>query len=244
MTTTQKINLNMLLAVRNFGTLHEAIVKTISKFSSSFTLLQKIIDEIQIISEAHGTDTTGLTMDKNKIKRSLITLALKNGNKLSILARQTSNNTLLKEVRYNESDYMRLPEVTLKERVQLIYDRVQANAGNLSEQGVTADTQKQFMETLTAFNTALATPRTAVTERKKATQQLITLFKSANAELEIMDLAAGSVKDELPDFFNGYKASRTLVTTSAGSISLKANAREILNGKPVHKGKHPIKHIL
>lgn len=242
MTTNQKIKLNMYLAVRNFGILNEAIVKTIAKFLSNFALLQKFIDEIQFISEAHGADRTGLTIDKNKLKSSLITLALKNGNKLAILARQTNNNTLLNEVRFNESDLLRVPEVTLKDRAQLIYDRVQANIETLSEQGVTADTQKQFMETLTAFNKALATPRTAVTERKKATQQLITLFGSADAAIEIMDLAARSVRDELPDFYNGYKASRTLVTTSAGTISLKANAREIINGRPVWKAVFTFNH--
>lgn len=225
----------MFLAVRNFAILNESIVKTINKFSSGFATLQRHIDEIQLIGEAQNTDKTGLTIDKNKLKMSLITIAFKNANKLSILAKQTNNNTLLKEVGLNKSELLKLPEVSLKDQVQIIYDRVQANLQNLTEQDVTPDTQKKFLDTITAFNTSLSTPRSGIAERSKATQQLYSLFKSADATIDIMDLAASSVRDEQPDFFNGYKASRTLVTTSSGSIALRATARELFSGMPVHK---------
>jgi hypothetical protein len=234
MTTNQRIKLNMFLSVRNFGNLNEAIVKTINKFLSAFTALLGYIDEIQLISEAQDTDKTGLTIDKNKLKKSLVSIAFKNANKLSILAKQTNNNTLLNEVGLNESELLKLPEVRLRDQVQIIYDRVQANLENLAEQNVTPETQKKFLDTIKAFNISLASPRSVIAERRKATQQLYNLFKNADATIDIMDLAASSVRDELPDFFNGYKAARTLVNTSSGSIALRAIARELFSGIPVH----------
>jgi hypothetical protein len=223
----------MYLSVRNYGNLNEAVAKNIPKFASSFVNLQNIIAEIQLIGEMQGINKTGLAIDKNKLKKKLIALALKNSNKVAILAKLNNNDTLLKEVRFTESDLVKLPGVTLKEQVQIIYDRVEANIGNLAEQGTTPDTQKMFLETITAFNNALATPRTGIAEKRKATQKLPVLFDAADTEIEIMDLAAGSVKDEYPDFFNGYKTSRKLIETSSGSLALKATAIELTNREPL-----------
>ena len=233
MTTDQKVKLNMYLGVRNYGNQNEQVANAIPKFGSSFEMLKKTTDEIQLIGEMQGVNKTGLASDKNKLKKTLIALAVKNSNKVAILAKLSNNDTLLNEVSFNETQLIRLPGVTLKERVQIIYDKVEANIGNLAEQSITPDTQKLFLETITAFNNALATPRTGIAEKRKATQKLLVLFDTADSLIEIMDLAAGSVKDEQPDFFNGYKTSRKLVDTNTGLLALKATAKELTSGKPV-----------
>jgi len=161
---------------------------------------------------------------------------------VAILAKLTKNDTLLKEVKFNESDLNRLSEVTLKARVQIIYDKAEANLGSLAEQGLTPDTQKQFLETITAFNNALETPRTGIAEKSKATQKLSVLFVKADAEIEIMDMAAASAKDEYPDFFNAYKTSRKLIDSNAGTLALRAAARELTNGEPVSGALFVFKH--
>jgi hypothetical protein len=233
MTTEQRIKLTMLLGVRNYGNQNEQVVKAITKFGSTFELLKKTTDEIQLIGEMQGVNKTGLASDKNKLKMTLVALAVKNSNKVAILAKQTNNDTLLKEIRFSETQLSRLPGTTLKEKVQIIYDRAEANIGNLAEQGITPDTQKVFLETITSFNNAIATPRTGIAVKREATQRLLVLFTTADSLIEIMDLAAGSAKDEFPDFFNGYKTSRKLVDTNTGLLSLKAAAKELTSGKPV-----------
>ncbi len=234
MTTEQRIKLNMYMAVRNYGNQNDQVVKNISKFTASFEKFKSTVEEIQLIAEIQGVNKTGLAADKNKLKSALIAMAIKNSNKVSILAKQTNNNTLLKEVKFNESQLRRLPEVKLKEKVQIIYDRTQANIGDLAEQGITPDTQKAFLDTISAFNNALATPRTGIVEKTKATQKLIVLYQNADSLLEIMDLAAGSVKDEQPDFFNGYKTSRVLVDANTSALALKGSAKNAISGEPIH----------
>lgn len=233
MTTNQKIRLRMYLGIRNFVSQNQAIANAIPKFASSYAILLSTIDEIQLIGEMQGINKTGLALDKNKLKKKLIALAVKNSNKVAILAKLNQNDTLLKEVRFNESELVRLSEVTLKDRVKIIYDKVEANLPNLAEQGLTSETQKQFLETITAFNNALETPRTGIAEKRKATQKLPVLFDKADSEIEIMDLAAASAKDEYPDFFNTYKTSRKLVDSNTGKLALRATARELANGEPV-----------
>jgi hypothetical protein len=142
MTTDQKIRLRMYLAIRNFVVLNQTTANAIPKFDASFENLLKTIDEIQVNSELQGLNKTGLAIDKNKLKMNLVALAIKYSNKLTILAKLTRNATLLKEVRFNESDLLRLSEVTLKDRVKIIYDKAEANLASLAEQGLTPDTQK------------------------------------------------------------------------------------------------------
>ena len=233
MTTNQKIRLRMYLGTRNFVSQNQATANAIPKFAASYAILLGTIDEIQLIGEMQGINKTGLAMDKNKLKKKLIALAVKYSNKVAILAKLTKNDTLLNEVRFNESELGRLSEVTLKDRVKIIYDKAEANLASLAEQGLTPDTQKQFLETITAFNNALETPRTGIAEKRKATQKLPVLFDKADSEIEIMDLAAASAKDEYPDFFNGYKTSRKLIESNSGTLALKASARELTNGVPL-----------
>jgi hypothetical protein len=233
MNTKQKIRMNMYLAVRNYGNQNQAVTSRIPKFELSFGRLKEIITELQLIGKKQGVNKTGITVDKNKLKKALIAMAVKYSNKVAILAKLNDNSKLLNEVRLNESDLAKLSGATLKDRVQLIYDRVEANLASLEEQEVTAETQKRFLETITAFNNALATPRTGIAEKREATNRLLVLFDEADSEIEIMDLAAGSAKDDFPEFFTGYRTSRKLVETSSGSLALKATATELINGDPL-----------
>ena len=233
MRTDQKIKLRMYLASRNFVLLNEAIAKSIPKFSENYEILQGAINEIQLIGEMQGVNKTGLAIEKNKLKKNLITLAAKNSRKIAAFAKFNNNDNLLKEASFRETDLTKVQEVTLKERVQIIYDRAEANIGSLAEHGITPETQKTFLEAITAFNNALGTPRTGISEKKMATEKLPGLFDIADGALELMDYAVGIVQDEQPDFFSGYKTNRKLVDTNSGNLALKATAKEMTNGEPV-----------
>jgi hypothetical protein len=112
MTTNQKIRLRMYLGTRNFVSQNQTTANAIPKFAASYAALLCTIDESQSIGEMQGINKTGLAMDKNKLKKKLIALAVKYSNKVAILAKLNQNDTLLKEVRFNESDLLRLSEVT------------------------------------------------------------------------------------------------------------------------------------
>lgn len=234
MTTEQRIRLNMFLGVRNYGNQNEMVAKAINKFYGSFEKLKVTTDEIQSIGELQGVPKTGLASDKNNLKKNLIAISVKNSNKVAILAKQMNNDTLLNEIKFSEGQLVRLPGTALIERAKTIYDRVEANIGNLTEQGITPETQKVFMDAIKSFNNALETPRTGIVEKRTATQKLKVLFATADSLIEIMDLAAGSAKDEHPDFYNGYKTARKLIDTKTGLLALKASAKEFTSGVPVH----------
>jgi hypothetical protein len=235
MTNYQRIRLNMYLSVRNLKNIFGESIKKISKYESASDQLQKDIDQIQQVSEQQGINKKGITVDKNKLKTNLVTLTLKYSGKISIFAIAKNNETLLHEVRLNESDLNKIAGVILRDKARIIYDRVQANLENLKEQGINEETQKKFLDSINAFNNALSTPRTSIAERRLATQKLAVLFKSADDTLEIMDLASQSAKDEQPDFYYAYKAARKLVDLGTGRLTLRAIATDEISGEPLKK---------
>jgi hypothetical protein len=233
MTTRQRIKLRMYLALRNFVSINEMVAKLIPKFMASYAVLQSTTNEIQVISEKHGIDMTGVAIDKNKLKKKLVELALKNSRKISALAKFNNNDTLLNEVRFNESDLLRGQEVRLSDHCKTIYQSGEANIASLAEHGITPETQKEFLDALTAFNNTIEMPRTGKGERKKLTEKLYVLFDSADSAIELMDYAVGIVQDEQPDFCNAYRTNRKLVDTNTGTVSLKARATEVFSGLPL-----------
>lgn len=114
-----------------------------------------------------------------------------------------------------------------------IYTSAEQNIGALAEHGITPETQKVFLDTITALNNVLKTPRSTIGERKKATERLAVLFETADKALEMMDFAVGIVKDEQVDFVTAYKTARKLVDTNTGNVALKAKATDAVTGTPV-----------
>jgi hypothetical protein len=235
MNTGQRIQLDMQLTLRNCITQNEAVARKIPKLWENFVIVQSATDEIQAIGKAQTANKTGIASDKNKVKKNLIVLAAKYSRKVAAYAKYINSDTLLKEVEYNEGQLERLAEVTLIERAMTIHKNADANVDKLGEQGITPETQKAFMDTIISLNNILKTPRANIAERKKATERLTVLFKTANTGLELMDYAVGSVKDEQVDFYNAYKTARKIVDSNTGNVALKALAVDITNNKPLDR---------
>jgi hypothetical protein len=233
MTTNQEVKLNMYLAVRNFVIANETITKELPNFTTSYAILLNTIGEIQAIAELQKVDKKGLAIAKNKLKKTLITMAADNSRKISAFAKFTGDNKLFNETKFSESDFVRMSDVALKDYMQIVYNKVEANIGSLAEYGVTPDSQKIFNDTIVSYNALLSTPRTGIAEKSKATKKLAVLFATADSAVENMDFAVGIIKLKQPDFFNGYTTSRKLVDTSAGNLALKATATDLKNGEPV-----------
>jgi hypothetical protein len=233
MTTHQRISVSMFLAIRNFVNLNKETAMKNVKFAKSYESFMITVDAIQAHSEIQGVNKKGLTIDKNTLKKKLIGMALKNSKKVAIIAKSNKNETLFNEVHFNESDLLRMAEVSLKDRAEIIYDRVEVNLTELSDQGINSDTQKLFLETIRDFNNAISSPRTGITERSKITQKLPVLFGEADTAIEIMDLAVESMKDEDLVFYNGYMNARKLVDVGSKRLSLTATVKDIYNGEPV-----------
>jgi hypothetical protein len=233
MTTKQERRLNRYLTLRNFLIQNEEVTKDLPNFAAFYATLLTIVIQIQDIGELQKFDKTGLAIEKNRLRELLITMAADYSRKITAFAKFTNNNTLLTETRFSESDLGRMTDVALKDYLQIIHDKAEANIGSLSEYGINQEMQKIFTDTISAYDTSLSTPRTGIAEKSKATKKLKVLFDAAEAVVENMDFAVGIIKLTQPDFYNGYKSSRKLVDSGSGVLALTATARELVSGEPV-----------
>jgi hypothetical protein len=237
MNTKQRIQLDMQLALRNCIAQNEDVAKKIPNFWDKYVIIQSTTDEIQAIGKTQGANKTGIASDKNRLKKQLIALAAKNSRKIAAYAKLIKSDAILKEVEYNEVQLERVAEVTLIERAKTIHSNIEANIEKLAEQGVTPDTQKVFMDTIVSLNNILKTPRSSVAERKKSTERLVVLIKTADDTLELMDYLVGSMKDEEVDFFNAYTTARKILDSNTGNIALKGTALDLTTKEPLRGAK-------
>lgn len=235
MNTPQKIKLSMYKAVRNYFSRYQELLDKVTEMKKSFTSLLAKVEEIESTGKTQGLSRKGFTERKKALRKQVTGFIIKNASKLTLFGRKTGNKVLLDEIRFKETGLNRLTEGTLVEKARIVWERTEQNLQELSDQNVTSETQKSFQELITAFNEAISMPRAETSERIKATKTLETLFSEADLISSNLDLAVTSVKDEYPEFYNGYKAARVLVDISSGSILIKGSAKEFLSGRPVGK---------
>jgi hypothetical protein len=241
MTTLQESRLNMYLAVRDFLIPNDAITKDLPGFTANFTLLQETITNIQSFGEQQKFDKTGLARLKNELRQKLITLSIDNSRKLIAYANFSGNTLLINQVKFTTSDFVRMTDTGIKDYAQIIYDRAESNLDALPTYGITADTQKALLDTITAYNDSISRPRIGLTEKSQATKQLILLFDTADIAIGNIDLAAEIIRLTQTTFYTGYRTIRKVVTTSAGSLRLKALATDKKNGEPVRGARFAFK---
>lgn len=233
MTTNQETKRNRGESVRDFLIPNRSITKDLPNFPQNETRLKEIIDKIDIYAEVQKFDKKGLAKLKKELRDRLIVLAIDNSRKIGAFAK-FSNNTLLKnEIKFTASGFSKMIDTAVKDYSQIVYDKAQANLESLPSYGITAETQKTLFETLTAYNESISKPRVGIAERSQATKQLIELFDTMDTILGDMDLAVEIIRLTQKNFYDGYKTAMKIVETSAGNLTLKAQATDKKTGLPV-----------
>jgi len=233
MTTKQLSKLNMFIAVRNFVLSKEPIAGQIPNFISFFGILQTQISAIQSLSKLQGEDKTGITIDKNVLKKNLITITADNSRRITAYAKFAGNFTLLKEAQAYESKLSTVSGAALINFAQSVFDKATANLDKLADYGVTAETQKEFNNIIIAYNSALATPRNSRAAVRNITKMLNEAFTAADEAVKNMDYAVGIIKLKQPEFYNEYKTNRIIVDLNGGRLAMKVSTKDLGNGKPV-----------
>lgn len=233
MTTIQETRLNMYLAVRDFLIPNEPITKELPNFAANTSVLKETIDTIQVIAERQKFDKKGLAKLKKELRDKLITLCIDNSRKIGAFAKFSNNTLLQNDVKFTSSGFSKMTDTGLKDYAQIVYDKSQTNLDALPSYGINAETQKTLLETLTSYNESISMPRVGIAERSQATKQLVMLFEKGDNILENMDYAVEIIRLPRKNFYDGYKTARKIVETSAGNLTLKAQATEKKTGQPV-----------
>lgn len=219
----------MYLVVRDYLVANAAITATLPNYAGFFSGVSSGIIQIQSIRAQQEADKTGIAGNKTQLKANLISLAMDVSRKVVAYATIVDNSLLLQEVNYAESELKKCADTILKDRCQVIYDRANANLAVLGSYGVTAAIVANLLTALTAYNVAIPKPRLGITEKKRATEQLVVLLKAVDDNLAKIDVLVEIVKVIQANFYNEYRNVRKIIETG-GALSVKGKITDAASG--------------
>jgi hypothetical protein len=233
MKSRQECKLSMYLVVKDFLTTNAAVVNPLPNYSGFFTAFAGAIGQIQTYGEQQQFDKSGLKANKVQLINTLAMLAADTSRKMQAYARYANNQLLLSETKYTESDLKNATDNELRDMAQAIYDRAQSNLSALTAYGITAATQTALLNTINAYVLAIPKPRIGTAETKQSTLQLANAFAAADSALENIDAIVEIVRLSQPNFYNGYKSVRKLISTGRSSLAIKGVVTDLVSGEPL-----------
>jgi hypothetical protein len=233
MTLKQESRFSMQLVVRDYLTTNAAITATLPNYAGFFSGVSSGIVQIQSIRAQQEADKTGIAVNKTQLKADLIPLAMDVSRKVVAYATIVDNTVLLNEVNYSETDLRISADTILRDRCQVIYDRANANVAVLAAYGVTAAIVANLLNALNAYTVSIPKPRLGITDKKKATEQLVLLLKEVDDNLAKIDVLVEIVRVTQANFYNEYKNVRKIIATGGGSLSVKGKITDAASGAGV-----------
>ena len=233
MTNKQEIRLKMYLSVDEFLTKNESLTKALPEFPASIAEFKDVISKLSLIDEQQKSVRTGVAKSKRDIKNNLIALTAENSGKVFAFAKVSKDKKLMDEVDFSISEVGRMTDITLKTYSETLYKKIVSMLETLAEYGISADTQKEFSDTIAAYNDSLSKPRVGIAEKRETTKELKLLFAEADKMVGKIDAILGIIRYDEVKFYEGYKTVRKLVNTNAGVVALKAEANDISTSKPI-----------
>lgn len=233
MKNKQESRFSMYLTTADYCELKNEITAPLPNFSTTFSKFKTICDKIDQMAKAQMVNTTGTTANKAELKKLLIVPAVDTARKLMAYAKLTKNQQLLKEISFTESSLRRMPDTTLAQAAQLIYDRAETYLSLLAGYLVNTETQAALLGAINAYRAALSAPRIETTTQVQATQKLVELFKTGDEALADMDAVVEIIRISQPDFYTGYKAARKVVNTGVGTLAVKGLVIDSQTSAPI-----------
>ena len=202
----------MLLAVKKQLTDNISIWGGVVTFTMVVNLLIAKIVLIQQTETKQTRSTKGITGGKKTKKQELIEKTIEGSSALQSFASDSGDEDLYALVDFTEGELDGLPDAIVKDRAQLVLDTVNANAVSLVGEGFDAADIAELLALITAYDVAIPAPRTAISNKKTATETLKTLFNETMELLETnLDKKMVQFKQSHPEFFSDYENNREIL---------------------------------
>ena len=230
MTSKQESKFGMYLATSGFCDANASFTTALPNFTANLTALKSTCTQLQSIAEQQKISKTGITANKNQLRRQLVVMAGDNARKLKAYGKFTNNQTLIGEIDFSESDFKKASDTALKDLAQIVYDRAQSNVASLASYGISTITQTALLAAINGYNATLAAPRIGITVTSQATKQLSALFATADGLLASMDAAVEIIRLTQVNFYNGYKSARKIIRTAGAGLAVKGVVMDTVTG--------------
>ena len=233
MTQFQENKVNSLETLILFCDQQTGTTANLPEFDSNLAELKSILAEIKLTGTKQKTGLTGIAATKQQLRTILVNLGSENARKLASYATLKNQLTLLGTIDLSISDFKHFSDLELRDHSQIVYETAQRILGELGSYFITAETQTFLQAAINDFNSSINTPRFGTTEKSRLTQQLVDLFKRANAAETRMNTSVELIMSSNPDFYNGYQAAGKVIQRGKVSLSVKGTVTEASTGNPL-----------
>lgn len=234
MTFPQEDYFSMMYSVKNICEKYQPTWTSIAAFAASYNLLATKFPLIEQNRDAQMLEITGVTTDKNNKRQVMVEKSAFMQNRLQSMANVTNNPELLNSVKYTPTKMKMARNTEIVGICNTILSRANANAAALVNYGVTAALITELQAAIANYSTTLSKPKTAITQSKTATENLVKYFKEADDILtKRMDLDIELFKVSKPEFYSQYQSARIVTSTGRNKISLLGNVIIAGSGEPL-----------
>jgi hypothetical protein len=197
-----------------------AITASLPAFVRGQASLNGSLNLLGTLAQAQGSPLTGITLDKDRLKLSLVTRLMIVGGAAGVYAYEKGDQTLSAKFAVVESTLKSLRDNVLDETAQGIHDQaaplVSADPTKTGEVGLTPAVLNDLQSAITAYDSTLGTPRAAI-----ATRVVVTAAIAAEIDRTLENLK--NVRDRLivqfeadhPAFTAAYAAARKIVNSGS-----------------------------
>jgi hypothetical protein len=172
--------------------------------------LETNLNEIDILREQQAADITGLSKQKDALRKTATQKAIEISKAILAMARITNNILLANEVAYTETDFRKASDNEADTHLSVIYSAALRNQIELQQYGVTPEKLPDLKTSIDAFKVAIGTPKTGTIGRKQITERMATLFTSEMEIIDKIDLLFESLKFSNPRLYAEYQSNRKI----------------------------------
>lgn len=230
MTSRQESKITMYGGVSSVLGSNMPIVITLPNYEMYLNAFDGGVVKIQTNSEQQLMDTSGLAVNKEQKRNTLIMLTADTANKLQAYARFANNPLLIGETKITVTSLRKLADTLLRDKAQGICSLAQTNLASLAAYGINDETQAAFNNAINTYTGTIPQPRVGAVGRKQNTALINEGFDEADKALEDIDVLVEIVKYSQPVFYGTYKSVRKLIETGKGSLAVKGGVTEAADG--------------
>ena len=183
--------------------------------------LEGSINVLAALAQSQGTVLKGITLDKNRLKLTLVSRTLIVAGAAGAFAFESGNQTLAAKFNVNEGGLKNTRESLLDDAAQVIHDEalklVTANPTKMTDYNLTPVMLTDLQSANTAYSATLGTPRAAIAGRSGATAAIAAEIEAADANLgNILDRLILQFAEDHPNFTTAYATARKIVNAGGG----------------------------
>jgi len=128
--------------------------------------LENNLNEIDTLKEQQASDITGLSKQKDALRKTATQKAIEMCKAILLMAQMTNNILLANDLNYTETDFRKASDNEADTHLSVIYSAAIRYQAELQQYGVTPEKLPELKTAIDAYKASIGTPKTGTIGRK------------------------------------------------------------------------------